>query len=154
MSVDDFNVVVNSYNKLSGANNNSLTYQFDFNSVGVKDALYALTFTFVSGNNDLDPCIYAEIQINFNSNTYQCSSTYCGAITTPHIGYTFPQVFSITEAHFQNSILDNPPKILRRPNVTNFTVNIMNPDGITPFVDASATALSNYAMVLSFTKIK
>ena len=63
-------------------------------------------------------------------------------------------MFSITEAHFQSSILDNPPKILRRPNVTNFTVNIMNPDGITPFVDASATALSNYAMVLSFTKIK
>jgi hypothetical protein len=71
MSKDDFNVVVNSYNKYSGANNNSLTYLFDFNAVGV-DELYNLTFSFVSGNNDLDPCVYADIQISFNSNTYQC----------------------------------------------------------------------------------
>ncbi len=64
MSSDDFKIILNSSNG-SGTNNNSLSYNFDFSPF--KTGYYEMTFSFVAGNNNVDPSIPAELLINFGT---------------------------------------------------------------------------------------
>ena len=59
--------------------------------------------------------------------------------------------FSIAEAYLSNTVPDNTRKVLMKSRTTQFTVNIFNPAGITPFVDAGGANLAIYALVLNFT---
>jgi len=136
--------------------NNSLTYYFDFSQFD--DGYYEMTFTFVSGQNYLDPAEPANIHItNFGTSNVYASLFYnTQASTSQHIGLLWPSMSSAVTGHgfYAAGPTDNSPVIIRRPNTNNFTVNIYTFSG-SLFQDYSTTPanLADYLLVLNFKKI-
>ena len=136
--------------------NNSLTYYFDFSPFD--DGYYELTFTFVSGQNCLDPAEAANIHItNFGSaNVYSSLFYNTQASTSQHVGLIWPSMSSTITGHgfYHAGPMDNSPVIIRRPNTNNFTVNVYTYSGAL-FMDGNTPPanLADYLLILNFKKI-
>jgi len=145
-----FKLVLNSLYGV-GANENALQYSYDFPSIQ-RDGTYELTWSFMSGVNDIDPPQVAEVRIDFGGGLQSFSpagtSNIC-AISAGSIGLVYPTIANTTEAYFSAKATDNPPTYLRRPMRSDFTVLVYDAAG-TPYLDTAGQQLASYILCLSF----
>ncbi len=150
--MDNFKLILNSNNGI-GSNPNSLSYFYDFSQH--EEGVYELTFSFVSGNNDVDPSQPAEVFISFNTlRSYSCvvNNGAQGAVSSNHIGLLFPTYLSATNGYLRANMSDNTASYVRRPYINTFSVNILTRAGV-PYTDSNSANLASYILVLSFKKI-
>ena len=109
MSKSDFNIICLSKDG-TGGNNNNKTFYYDFFSQ--QDGFYELTFSFVAGNNDLEPSIPALLNItNFATKNYQATSTSYSPTSTT-IGLLYPTLIGVGVGFLQASAAQNISTIL------------------------------------------
>ena len=88
--MDNFKLILNSTNGI-GSNNNSLSYFYDFSQI--TDGMYELSFSYVGGDNDIDPSQPAEVFVSFNTlRSYSCQNNNGtqSAVASGHIGLLYP----------------------------------------------------------------
>jgi hypothetical protein len=119
----DFSLILNSANG-SGTNNNNLNYYIDFQQFD--EGFYDLTFAFHSGNNDIDPIIPAQLQIDFSSSRVYESKTNASCNNSNFIGLLYPLYLGVAGGALRASSTDNPPITLKRPFKNQINVSILN----------------------------
>ena len=151
--MNNFKLILNSNNGI-GSNPNSLSYFYDFSQH--EEGVYELTFSYVGGDNDIDPSQPAEVLISFNTlKSFACqvnNGGQAGAVSTNHIGLLYPIYLSATNGYLRANMSDNTSSYLRRPYINTFSVNILTRAGV-PYTDANSQNLASYILVLSFKKI-
>lgn len=150
--MEHFKIILNSGNGI-GSNTNSLSYFYDFSQI--QDGFYELTFSFVAGDNDIDPSKPAEIFVSFNTlRSYSCQDNngIQSAVASGHLGLLYPVYLSATNGYLRANMSDNTSTYLRRPFINTFSVNILTTGGV-PYTDANSANLAGYILVLSFKKI-
>ena len=123
MSKSDFNIICSSKDGV-GLNPNNKTFYYDFFSQ--PDGFYELSFSFVAGNNDLEPSIPALLNItNFATKNYQATSTSYSPVSST-IGLLYPTLIGVGVGFLQASANQNVSTIIRRPPQNQFTVQVIN----------------------------
>jgi len=152
------NVILNSNNKVSGANNDAV-YAFDFGAVLKDRTPYKLHFTYVGQSNTLTASAkIAQVQINFNMEQYLNASSNLGAPVTQTLGMLRSAYLNGSINNLYAGDNDNPPIYLNsRPQANNFNVRILTNDA-TPvlWTDNTATPVvnGNYMLILSFQEMR
>jgi hypothetical protein len=151
--MNNFKLILNSSNGI-GSNPNSLSYFYDFSQH--EEGVYELTFSYIGGDNDIDPSQPAEVFISFNTlRSYACqvnNSGQAGAVSTNHIGLLSPIYLSATNGYLRANMSDNTSSYLRLPYINTFSVNILTRAGV-PYTDSASANLASYIMTLAFKKI-
>jgi hypothetical protein len=154
MSKNDFKLVINSKDAIAGTLTDILTYQCDFSIF--KKGYYSVTFSFCSGNNDIDPSYPAEIFFNLtgSSNVYKTTSTgNNNFLVSSHLGLLYPIYLSAVNGHLQASAQDNLPTVMMLPSCNQFQIVVKDLYG-NAWVDQSLALLAPYFLVLYFKYIE
>ena len=145
---DNFRIILKSSTG-TGTNSEEL-YYYDFNRH--PQGLYKLTFKYTGLDNDLDPCMFALLSINFGGiNIYetQQNSSPIGSFL---VGIINPTIVDPTNAYLSSNPIDNNPLILYKPSSNTFTVKVTDLAGV-GFLDKSGFVNNDYILDLYFEKI-
>lgn len=152
------NVVLNSNNKASGANNQA-NYYIDWSSILKSNTPYYLHFTYIGQSNTITGAKIATVYADFITSNKLNSSTQNGASSTQFLGFLKVAQFSPTIATNYLHAEDNTNVLTyleSRPNNNNFTITIL--DNASPpalFLDQAGVPAvnANYILVLSFREV-
>jgi hypothetical protein len=147
------NVVLNSNNKVSGANNDAV-YSIDWSSILKDRTAYRLHWTYVGQSNVITAASkIAQVQVNFVMEQYTgsgvgASSTFTiGALRTNYVNGTINYLFA-------DDNNNTPIYLANRPYGNTFTVQVLTNDS-PPVLWKDNTAVTpvvngNYILTLSF----
>ena len=151
------NVVLNSNNKVSGANNNAV-YFIDWGSILKERKSYKLHWTYVGQPNTLNASSkLAQVQVDFNLENYLNRDSQMGAPSTQTIGMLRSNYLNGTINYLFADDNNNPRIYLNtRPRNNTFRVQVLTNDA-TPvaWLDNAAIPVvnGNYILTLSFQEI-
>ena len=152
------NIILNSNNKSSGANNDA-TYNIDFGAVLKDKTPYRLHWTYVGQSNVITSASkLAQVQINFNMNQYLNASSTVGLPTTYTIGMLRTFYVNGTINYLFADDNNNAPIYLDSRPVNNIiNVQVLTNDS-PPVLWKDNTAVTpvvngNYVLTLSFQEI-
>lgn len=151
------NVVLNSNNKVSGANNDA-QYFIDWGAILQNRKKYKMHWTYVGQANTITIATkVAQVQVDFNTRSYLNKSSTFGAPSTQFIGTLRTFYVNGTINYLFADDNNNPPIYLNsRPQNNTFRVQVLNNDA-TPaaWVDNAGTPVvnNNYILTLSFQEI-
>jgi hypothetical protein len=147
---DDFNLVVYS-DRGAGTSRCNLTYSFDFSRF--LNGRYKMFFSFIAGNNDIDPARPACIHVDFNQQTYEVVASGAGIKKSSFIGIASNRIFSTSEGYCSSTISENAFSIVSFPPPSTFTVKIYDPTTGLIWVDNVGNDMASYILTLYFKKI-
>jgi hypothetical protein len=149
------NVVLNSNNKVSGANNDAIFF-VDWGSILKDRQPYYLHWSYASqpANTITAATKLAQVQVDFNTRSYLNRSSTIGAPSTQYIGCLRTFFVNGTINYLFADDNNNPPIYLdARPQNNTFRVQVLTNDA-TPVAwtdnTAAPIANSNYILTLSF----
>jgi hypothetical protein len=144
-AIGGFKLVLNS---LAGVGDDNASLGFSYDFANQPDGMYELTWSWVSGVNDLDPPKYAELRADFGTvRAYTPTATSNSSKGT--LGLLYPIVTSATEAFFSTRVSDNGVTYLRRPQRMDFTISVHDAGGAL-FLDNNSAILADYILILNF----
>jgi hypothetical protein len=151
------NVVLNSNNKVSGANNNAV-YFIDWGAILKSQKPYRLHWTYVGQPNTFTAVSkLAQVQVDFNLENYLNRDSTMGAPSTQTIGMLRSNYLNAAINYLFADDNNNPPIYLNtRPQNNTFRVQVLTNDS-PPVVWTDNAAVpvvnGNYIMTLSFQEI-
>jgi hypothetical protein len=149
------NVVLNSNNAISGSTNNHATYNVDWSAILKPNRPYKLHWNYVGQTNTITSASkLAQVQIDFQMETYLNQSSIYGAPTTFYIGTLRTFYLNGSVNYLFSDDNNNAPIYLQnRPYSNTFKVRVLTNDA-TPvlWTDNAATPVANgnYILTLSF----
>jgi hypothetical protein len=153
------NVVLNSNNALAGSTNNNATYNIDWGAILKPNKPYKLHWTYVGQTNTITAATkIAQVQIDFQMETYLNKSSIYGAPTTFTIGSLRTFYLNGAVNYLFADDNNNPPIYLQtRPHSNTFRVQVLTNDA-TPvaWTDSAGTPVANgnYILNLSFQEME
>ena len=130
--------------------NDSETYFYDFNRH--PQGLYKLTFKYTGLDNDLDPCMFALLSINFGGINIYETVLNKNPVGSFLVGILNPYIVDATNGYLSANPIDNNPTLLYKPSNNTFTVKVTDLAGV-GFLDKSGFVNNDYILDLYFGKL-
>lgn len=149
------NVVLNSNNKVSGANNDAV-YFVDWGAILEDRKKYRLHWTYAAQNNAFAAATkLAQVQVDFNMQSYLNRSSTFGAPSTQCIGALRTNYVNANVNYLFADDNNNPPIYLdSRPQNNTFRVQVLTNDAVPVlWTDSTPAVNANYILTLSFQEI-
>jgi hypothetical protein len=149
MSKSDFSVVLNSLAG-AGTNNNNLLYSLDF--APLDKGLYEVSFSFVSGLNNVD-CTPAIITTTFGSSKSYTANQSLQLQNNNYLGVLYPVILSAGRGYLEAKANENPPVLIELSNASYTFSVVIQTLSLVPWVDSVAGNLLNYSLILHFKRV-
>lgn len=151
-----FNIVLNSQyvSVLSGANNNNLTYEFNWTNI--PNGKYKMSFSYKGLNNgdyvaNDSPQIF--LLLGTVPSVYEASGSD-GSVLSTYIGSLRAETHAGGQVYFYANLNDNPPVYFDNiPRSGPITIKVFEEDFVTPFTTVAASPLAEYVICLSFEQV-